>query len=270
VRRRKLWQNHAAAGALAMTLGATTVLTMTGVRFFESESDIRGQLHEHSLNTIEYNDEQIEAHRVEFRERTHAQPVPYETAYEYSNLIAIGDSVIAAQGVYGEMTFVFREMLIDGVVVTSEVLSREQTRDPETHVVIRGRALRTPNSRRDFPEIRLENGRPVDYVQRLSGNSTAYTAAPTARTATGRPLEIGIVAVDPRIIPYGSLLYIVTTCGRYVYGAAVAADTGGFIHWPNPTLVDVFLGYTTPETHRDALVWGNRAVDVYVINTGIY
>lgn len=51
----------------------------------------------------------------------------------------------------------------------------------------------------------------------------AYSYCLTGRTASGRSTAPGIVAVDPRVIPMGSKLYIPG------YGWGVAADTGGAI-----------------------------------------
>lgn len=52
---------------------------------------------------------------------------------------------------------------------------------------------------------------------------TAYSYCLSGRTASGRATAYGCVAVDPRVIPLGSRLYIPG------YGWAVAADTGGAI-----------------------------------------
>jgi len=217
--------------------------------------------------------DEIIVQRVEFRERTDIELIPYETTHEYSNIVAIGDSV-SSGGIHGEITLVYLEKLVDGLVVTSNAISKEVTKEPETRVISHGRALATPVSKRDFPEVRLENGRPVDYMVKHTGRATAYTfyeisSWSSGRTASGRTLEIGTVAVDPRIIPYGSLLYIVTTCGSRVYGTAVAADTGGFIHKNNPALADVFFGFSY-DCYKKALQWGTQNVDIYVINTGVY
>lgn len=89
----------------------------------------------------------------------------------------------------------------------------------------------------------------------LTVNSTAYTpdagrSNPSFRTATGRPARQGMVAVDPRVIPMNSLLYIEG------YGWAVAADTGGAIKGQK---IDVCL-----ESRSDALQWGRRKVRILV------
>ena len=77
-------------------------------------------------------------------------------------------------------------------------------------------------------------------------------------TATGiRPYK-GIVAVDPRVIPLGTKLYIETADGSYVYGTAVAADTGSAI---KGNKIDLFL-----ESESACNRFGRRTVNVYVLN----
>jgi len=71
---------------------------------------------------------------------------------------------------------------------------------------------------------------------------------------------VGYVAVNPRIIPYGTRLYIVSTDGRYNYGYCIAADTGGFIYWNNAPVVDLFMN---SESQCEA--FGRRQVRIYVL-----
>lgn len=71
------------------------------------------------------------------------------------------------------------------------------------------------------------------------------------RTATGRKAEYGIVAVDPRVIPLGSNLYIDR------YGFAIAADTGRKI---KGTRIDLCF-----PTHREALRFGRKTIKVLLL-----
>ncbi|MCL1831307.1 MAG: G5 domain-containing protein [Oscillospiraceae bacterium] len=310
MRRHKMWRKNVAVGAVTVLLSLMTFVSMTGVLLFDDCTIItadgvtrkffsKGELSnpeailsEHGYCVDEFDVVVVKGNTitvirgddvfipsegstfivngVEFRERVYTEAIAYDTVYEQSKLVALNDTVVTTKGVNGEMKFVFREKLVDGEVVASEVLYSGVTAEPVTEVVSSGLALHTPMSKRDFPEIRLENGLPVDYVKKISGRATAYTAPANARTATGRPLLIGTVAVDPRKIPYGSLLYIVSSCGNYVYGAAIAADTGGFISHGNGVIADLYMGTTSPSTLKDAFGWGVRGIDIYVINTGIY
>ncbi len=103
-----------------------------------------------------------------------------------------------------------------------------------------------------------ENNRPVQYKQKLTGKATAYCTKGT--TATGKRAQVGYVAVDPKEIPYGSQLYIITSDGSIIYGYAVAEDTGGFTK-NSSTLIDLFYN-----TRGECISFGRRNVEVYILN----
>lgn len=105
-----------------------------------------------------------------------------------------------------------------------------------------------------------ENGVPENYLYCIEGKSTAYYGG--HMTATGSAVRPGVVAVDPREIPYGTEMWIVSADGRYVYGFARAEDTGGFIYWPKGATVDLYMN-----TYADCCVWGWRGVKIYVLPT---
>jgi 3D (Asp-Asp-Asp) domain-containing protein len=71
------------------------------------------------------------------------------------------------------------------------------------------------------------------------------------RTATGRRAEYGVVAVDPRVIPLGTALYVDR------YGFAIAADTGRKIKGYR---IDLCF-----PTHREAMRFGTRSVRVLIL-----
>lgn len=105
-----------------------------------------------------------------------------------------------------------------------------------------------------------ENGVPENYLYCIEGKSTAYYGG--YMTATGSATRPGVVAVDPREIPYGTEMWIVSADGKYVYGFARAEDTGGFIYWPKGATVDLYMN-----TYADCCVWGWRGVKIYVLPT---
>lgn len=70
-------------------------------------------------------------------------------------------------------------------------------------------------------------------------------------TATGIKATYGVVAVDPKVIPLGSRVYIPG------YGFAVAADTGGAIKGQK---IDLCM-----ENYDEAIGFGRRSVEVYVL-----
>lgn len=107
-------------------------------------------------------------------------------------------------------------------------------------------------------DIQLDsNGRPINYKTVYTGTGSAYSGGGT--TASGRPAAVGYVAVNPNVIPYGTKLYIRSKDGKYNYGYAIAADTGGFIHMGR--LVDLYF-----DTNSQCRQFGLRDVEVYVLN----
>jgi uncharacterized protein YabE (DUF348 family)/3D (Asp-Asp-Asp) domain-containing protein len=238
------------------------VLSLEGIALSENE------VISANLSSVAYPGMEAAVNTLRYVERVETNLIPYDTVSEPSNLVAIGAVKVAVAGVEGIERMSVIDTIKDGEVIFTEIITYEILSEPVTEQLLTGLALAEPFSKREFDEIILENGIPVDFEFMLSGRSTAYTAGPTGGTASGRPLEVGTVAVNPRIIPYGSLLYIVTQCGEIVYGAAVAADTGAFIY-DTDILVDVYKGLTD-DNFAHAVNWGSRQVDVYVINTGQY
>lgn len=67
----------------------------------------------------------------------------------------------------------------------------------------------------------------------------------------GLPLQRGIVAVDPKVIPMGTRLYVEG------YGEAIAADQGNAI---KGNRIDLFF-----DTHQQGLDWGIKTVKVTIL-----
>ncbi len=92
----------------------------------------------------------------------------------------------------------------------------------------------------------------------LEMEATAYDAGPLSTgkwadgiTATGKIAKHGIVAVDPRVIPLGTKLFVEG------YGYAVAEDIGGAI---KGLRIDLFY-----ESRTEALKFGRRDLTVYIL-----
>ncbi len=98
-------------------------------------------------------------------------------------------------------------------------------------------------------------GRQVPYLQRLDLVATAYGAGEdwlSDTTYLGLQVHDGVVAVDPSVIPLGSLLYVDG------YGFAIAADTGSAIRGAR---IDLYYG-EDPAFVRD---FGLQPRKVYLI-----
>ncbi len=101
----------------------------------------------------------------------------------------------------------------------------------------------------------LSRGGSYSYSRVFSMQATAY--CDNGYTASGRPTRrdaggYSTIAVDPRVIPLGSRVYVEG------YGYAIAADIGGAIRGNR---IDLFV-----PSQAEAQSWGRRSVNVYVLN----
>ncbi|MDF2504459.1 MAG: hypothetical protein K0R06_1950 [Clostridium sp.] len=97
-------------------------------------------------------------------------------------------------------------------------------------------------------------GTPTNASSSMTMQATAYTD--NGFTASGDrtkrdPNGYSTIAVDPRVIPLGSKVYVEG------YGYAIASDTGGAI---KGNIIDLFV-----PTDAEAQSWGRRTVTVHVV-----
>jgi len=83
---------------------------------------------------------------------------------------------------------------------------------------------------------------------RLKVDAVAYYLP--GKTALGVPVRMGVVAVDPKLIPLGTRLHVPG------YGPALAADVGTAIKGP---IIDLWFPSTAA-----ARAWGRRTVTITV------
>lgn len=210
-------------------------------------------------------DMDITINRVTYHTVVETEAVPYEVTEHYTGTMYSGESRVNIEGAPGERTITTVQKLVDGEVESEEVTSSEITKEPVNEVVDVGTAL-NPIINVEMPDsvVLDANGIPLNYSKVLTGKSAAYTARAGAKTASGRLATIGTVAVNPNLIPYGTQLYIVSADGQYVYGYAIAADTGTAL-MDGRILVDLYMG-DYANHYRDSLQWGVKTVNVYILD----
>lgn len=128
--------------------------------------------------------------------------------------------------------------------VTRENGEEVERRLVDTWIEVQPRPRVVAYSSRAYPAVAARAGETIKMV------ATAYTHTGN-RTATGIWPYRGVVAVDPRVIPLGTRLYVEG------YGYAVAQDTGGLI---KGNRIDVFMN-----SEAEAIQWGRRPVTVRIL-----
>lgn len=206
----------------------------------------------------------ITIHRVSYDTYTVQEVVPAETVSLYTSLFYRQQDYtqVLQQGSDGLDEVTYRDKYVDGELVATDELSRV-TLSGMVQNIVKQYGEGAPVSSFVGPEI--VDGMPSEGVSQIftEKRSTGYSASATAKGASGRNLTYGTVAVDPSVIPYGTLLYITSADGRFVYGYAYAADTGTAMQ-AGHAFIDLYYE-TYDESVKNAVI----SVNVYVIDDAV-
>ena len=235
-----------------------------------------------SLETKLKDGMEIEVFRVTVKERTETEEVEYETETSYDSSIYKNEKKVVKAGVNGSKAIVYQDRYVNGELNSSTVLSEDVLLEPVNEVVKIGTKEKpvqskpvssspvktypstlpvgTPISELAVPSYLTigSNGIPTNYSSVINAKATAY-CIPGGTTSTGKKAQTGYIAVDPKEIPYGTEMYIVSADGRYVYGYCIAADTGSYINDVDWT-VDLYMN-----SEAQCINWGRRDVIIYVL-----
>ncbi|MDW7652113.1 MAG: 3D domain-containing protein [Bacillota bacterium] len=223
---------------------------------------------EPGLETILQRGDSVDVIRVEKQLVTMRTDIPFREIRRGNQSLDRGVSRVLQSGTAGLREDTVEITLENGEEVSVKVLQSEMIRAKQDRVVefgentVLSRGGRTVNFTRVFQFTATaycagtaQSGCPIDE----NGHSRCTGKYNNAITATGRKAVAGtgrednphIVAVDPKVIPLGSRLYIDG------YGFAIAADTGGAI---KGSKIDLLLG-----SHESARRFGRRKMRVYLL-----
>lgn len=211
--------------------------------------------------------------RVESRTVEEIKPIEFSTVVKNDKNFLKGRTKIIQQGKTGEKVIKTNIVYEDGKEVSRSVLSEAVKKSPVQKIVAVGTMAPVVINRGGSGLSKTTSSKPAtlsnsDVKKSFTVRSTAYTAdyQSTGKrpgdkgfgiTATGtkarrNPNGYSTVAVDPRVIPYGTKLYIEG------YGYAIAEDTGGAI---KGNKIDVFFN-----TNKECMNWGRRTVVVHILD----
>lgn len=157
--------------------------------------------------------------------------IPYVIHRRPNKRMDEGTERISRHGQEGLLYKLFKVVTEDGKEVARQQVSETVIRDPVNMVVEYGTVLNFKNSR----------GEVVRYSKVLDMKATAYTASlkDTGKapghplfgiTATGMKAKKGIIAVDPKVIPLHTKMYVeILDKNTPDYGFCVAGDVGSAI-----------------------------------------
>ena len=177
--------------------------------------------------------------------------IPFETRWLPDTDMALDRQEVRQTGQTGVIKTRTRVRVENNQEVWSRVEDEWLDQEPQDRLIVYGTQVTVQT-------LDTEAG-PIEYWRKISMLMTPYSAATSGKapdhprygiTRSGLKAGYGLVAVDPKVIPLMSKLYVPG------YGEALAADTGGLVLGKH-----VDLGYDEDQPLPDLYEWR----DVYVL-----
>jgi len=183
--------------------------------------------------------------RITTETYTITNDIPYATITNESQTIPKGTTKVITEGVNGSKTETVKETYINGILTDTEV-TQEALAEPVNEVVETG-----------IGGVYTDKyGKSYEYSYYMDVTATAYGTL-SGITATGKAIDFGMIAVDPRVIPLGTKVYLTgSTYGDM--GVHSAEDTGGSI---KGNKIDVYLG----DDYNTLMQFGRRTMRIYIL-----
>lgn len=180
----------------------------------------------------------IEVKEIHYKVKEKKEKVEAEYKVILDPSVASG-TILETEGEDGEAVFTYKTKYVNGKKKETRKKVKKWIHKAQDHVLTLGTSATG------------ESGT-ATVTKEFTAETTAYTAGPGARGSTGQTVHYGTCAVDPSVIPYGSLLYVEG------YGTAIANDCGGAVRG---YIVDLYLNSTSA-----CIQWGRRNCRAYIIS----
>ncbi len=195
---------------------------------------------------------------VTVQEKTVTAAIAYKTITKNDPFTPTGKTKVQQNGSAGTKTITYIQYFRNGEMIKEEAASTKVTKKPVDKVVLKG----TGHSKAlvILADAR-KKGPPKESdikAKKVATYCTAYTHSGHLTSRGDRPGP-GIVAADPKQIPYGTKLYIPG------YGYGIMRDTGSMRHRPDELDIDLFMN-TVSECNK----WGRkRQFTFYILDPSV-
>lgn len=181
---------------------------------------------------------------VTYKTETFTEYADYGIRYIDVQFIPRGTEQIHFKGSMGEKVTTYNIKYVNGKVAEKKEVSTVVTKTPLTQVVYRG-----------VGGTITVGGKQYSYSHFVDCKTTVYNLE--GITASGKPVGYDVIAVDPRVFPLGTKVFV---DDPYTYvGFREAADTGGAI---KGNFIDIWFKKGDPKFSN----YGVRSARVYVLD----
>ncbi|HVZ81192.1 MAG TPA: 3D domain-containing protein [bacterium] len=192
---------------------------------------------------------EVDLGQVERKVTTEKRKVHPPVQRDYTDTLNVGEIIDLETGQDGEQEVTTETYRLNGEDAFEKVVGVKVLKASKPARVLEGTSMR----RKLYPLQKRAQVRKI-----LTLEATAYYPGPedtwpfaSGTTASGLKAGYGVVAVDRRVIPLKTRLYVEG------YGYAIAADTGGAIKG-----MKIDLCY---DTYEEAVRFGRKKVKVYLL-----
>lgn len=201
-------------------------------------------------STLLSNGLKVNVIRVETKTIVEMINIPFKEVINRNSSLPNTKRKITQEGKEGEKKVTYLITYENGNEVSRKVTEETVVKEPQNRIIVLGTYPSMPVSR---------DGRTLNYERVFKARATAYwavrgvgkTYTASGRKAVRNPDGYSTISVDPKVIPYGTRVFVEG------YGFAIAADTGSAI---KGNTIDVYFN-----TYKEACSWGVKYVKVYIL-----
>lgn len=214
------------------------------------------------LSTMTYEDMEISVASIVETTETYTVEIPYEITYCEDPTLPIGEEEILVEGTAGLMLCTADVVYCNAQQQYRNVVQQTMLEQPVKQIVAVGTGEAVGEELPIIGDgfIILPTGEVLTYTHTDIYEATAYTKTDEGCddiTATGSQVRVGVVAVDPTLIPYGTRMFIITEDGQFIYGVSTAEDCGGGIKGKR---LDLYM-----DTTAECFAFGRQDCVVYFL-----
>ena len=181
-----------------------------------------------------------------------SKSVPFEVNVVEDKDLLKGQTKVEEEGKAGENQLVYKITYHNGKQVEKIFVEEVVSEKPINKIVKKGTKVEEVK----VASSRGESSRKISSNVNSKGKhmsvvATAYTG--DSITSTGKKPKWGTIAVDPKVIPYGTKVYIPQFNKTFI-----AEDCGGAI---KGNKIDIFMN-----DESSVYNWGRKTIDIYIVN----